>query len=381
MSIKFLDLLPMHSAIADELNAAVKRVIDSGNYILGSEVDSFEELWADYCGANYAASVANGLDALILALRALDIGRGDEVIVPGNTYIATWLAVTACGATPVPVDPGGTSHTIDKSLIESAISEKTRAILPVHLYGEPADLDEILAIAKQYGLYVVEDAAQAHGAVYKNKRIGAHGDAIAWSFYPGKNLGALGDAGCVTSNSKELIQRIKVLRNYGSEIKYFNKVKGINSRLDPIQAAVLKVKLKYLDLWNGYRYNCAKIYNTIFENALKTDPDLSLRLSIPKINLVSRSAWHLYVVETKNRSKLVSDLEIDGIQTVIHYPVPPFMQEAYSEFRDLRDVCPISVARSNQVLSLPLYPLMPHEYIERVAQGVVNALVSVDDRS
>jgi len=377
VTIKFLDLVPAHSEIAGELYAAVKRVIDSGNYILGTEVESFEELWADYCGANYAASVGNGLDALILALRALDVGRGDEVIVPGNTYIATWLAVTACGATPIPVDPQSTSHNIDPRLIEGVISKRTKAIIPVHLYGEPADMDELLSIAAVHGLYVIEDAAQAHGAVYKGRRIGAHGDAVAWSFYPGKNLGALGDAGCVTSNSEAVIRRIKLLRNYGSEKKYFNREKGVNSRLDPIQAAVLQVKLEYLDFWNHHRNECAKLYSAIFDGALEADATLSNKLCTPRTNSKNHSAWHLYVIEVANRAAVIRHLESEGIQTMIHYPLPPFMQEAYDESRYLRAFCPTSVDRSNRVLSLPLYPGMPRQHIERVAHGVLSAIKSI----
>ncbi len=376
MAIKFLDLLPAHSEIADELSAGIKRVIDSGIYILGEEVESFEEDWAGYCGSKYAASVGNGLDALILALRALGVGRGDEVIVPGNTYIATWLAVTACGATPVPVDPGTGSYNMNTKVLESVITDKTKAIIPVHLYGEPAELDEILFIAKKYDLLIVEDAAQAHGAVYKGKRIGAHGDAVAWSFYPGKNLGAIGDAGCITSNSEELIQRVRILRNYGSEKKYFNKEKGINSRLDPIQAAVLKVKLRYLDLWNQYRYDSADIYSAIFKDAMNKDPALSSKLSTPKTSLASRSAWHLYVIQVSNRSEVISRLESEDIQTMIHYPLPPFMQEAYAELRESSGKCSVSIAQSKRVLSLPLYPLMPQGHIEYVAQRVINAVIS-----
>jgi dTDP-4-amino-4,6-dideoxygalactose transaminase len=376
VAIKFLDLLPAHSEIADELSAGIKRVIDSGIYILGEEVESFEEDWAGYCGSKYAASVGNGLDALILALRALGVGRGDEVIVPGNTYIATWLAVTACGATPVPVDPGTGSYNMNTKVLESVITDKTKAIIPVHLYGEPAELDEILFIAKKYDLLIVEDAAQAHGAVYKGKRIGAHGDAVAWSFYPGKNLGAIGDAGCITSNSEELIQRVRILRNYGSEKKYFNKEKGINSRLDPIQAAVLKVKLRYLDLWNQYRYDSADIYSAIFKDAMNKDPALSSKLSTPKTSLASRSAWHLYVIQVSNRSEVISRLESEDIQTMIHYPLPPFMQEAYAELRESSGKCSVSIAQSKRVLSLPLYPLMPQGHIEYVAQRVINAVIS-----
>src|SRR5690606_14806142 len=228
--------------------------------ILGPEVEAFEAEYAAYCQASHAVGVANGLDALHLALRAMGVGPGDEVIVPSNTYIATWLAVSQCGATPVPVEPVDATFNIDPARIEAAITSATRVILPVHLYGQPADLDPILAIARKHGLRVLEDAAQAHGARYKGRRIGAHGDAVAWSFYPGKNLGALGDGGAVTTNDPELADRIRVLRNYGSRLKYVNEVQGFNSRLDPIQAAVLRVKLAHLDDWNARRGSIAALY-------------------------------------------------------------------------------------------------------------------------
>jgi len=251
--IPFLDLGAAYRELKTEIDAAVHRVLDSGWYILGPEVEAFEAEWAAFCEADHAVGVANGLDALILALRALDIGAGDEVIVPSNTYVATWLAVTAVGARPVPVEPDLATHNIDPARIAAAISPATRALLPVHLYGQPADLDPILTIARQHGLTVIEDAAQAHGARYKGQRIGAHGDVVCWSFYPGKNLGAQGDGGAVTTNRADLADRISVLRNYGSRVKYVNEVQGVNSRLDPIQAAVLRAKLRHLDAWTERR--------------------------------------------------------------------------------------------------------------------------------
>ena len=245
MKIPFLDLSAAYRELKTEINAAVSRVLESGWYILGPEVEAFESEWAAYCEAKHAVGLANGLDALTLALRALDIGPGDEVIVPSNTYIATWLAVTGVGATPVPVEPDVATHNIDPARIEAAITSRTRALLPVHLYGQPADMDPILDIASRHGLRVIEDAAQAHGARYKGKRIGAHGDIVCWSFYPGKNLGALGDAGAITTNDTALAERVALLRNYGSRQKYVNEEAGVNSRLDPIQAAVLRVKLGF----------------------------------------------------------------------------------------------------------------------------------------
>ena len=251
--ISFLDLKLPYQHLKTEIDEAVLRVLSSGWYIGGSECEAFESEFANYCGAAHAVGVANGLDALHLALRALGVEPGDEVIVPSNTYIATWLAVSQCGAIPVPVEPDADTCNIDPARIEAAITDKTKVVLPVHLYGQSADLDPILALARKHDIKVLEDAAQAHGARYRGRRLGAHGDAVAWSFYPGKNLGALGDAGAVTTNNPEIADKIAVLRNYGSRVKYVNEVKGFNSRLDPIQAAVLRVKLAHLDDWNSQR--------------------------------------------------------------------------------------------------------------------------------
>jgi dTDP-4-amino-4,6-dideoxygalactose transaminase len=249
--IPFLDLKAPYLELKAETDAAIARVVGSGWYVGGPEVEAFEAEYAQYCGAAHAVGVANGLDALHLALRAMGVGVGDEVIVPSNTYIATWLAVSQCGGTPVPVEPDERTYNINPALIEAAITPKTKAILPVHLYGQPADMDAILAVARQHKLLVLEDGAQAHGARYKGKRLGAHGHAVAWSFYPGKNLGAMGDGGAVTTNDADLAERIRVLRNYGSRVKYVNDVQGYNSRLDPLQAAILRVKLAHLDEWNA----------------------------------------------------------------------------------------------------------------------------------
>uniref|UniRef100_UPI0025795D7F DegT/DnrJ/EryC1/StrS family aminotransferase n=1 Tax=Thioclava sp. UBA3469 TaxID=1947693 RepID=UPI0025795D7F len=260
MIIPFLDLGAAYRELKTEIDAAVMRVLESGWYILGPEVEAFEAEWAEYCGASHAVGLGNGLDALILALRTLDVGPGDEVIVPSNTYIATWLAVSAVGAIPVPVEPDTATHNIDPARLAAAVTERTKVLLPVHLYGQPADLDPILKLAREKGIAVVEDAAQAHGARYKGQRIGAHGDVVCWSFYPGKNLGALGDGGAITTNREDLADRIRVLRNYGSREKYVNEIKGVNSRLDPIQAAVLRAKLPYLDAWTERRREIATAY-------------------------------------------------------------------------------------------------------------------------
>ena len=359
--IPFLDLGAAYRELKPEIDAAVHRVLDSGWYILGLEVEAFEAEWAAYCGANHAVGVANGLDALTLALRALEIGPGDEVIVPSNTYIATWLAVSAVGAKPVPVEPDLATHNINPSLIETAITRATKAVLPAHLYGQPADLEPILAIARANGLYVVEDAAQAHGAGYKGRRIGAYGDLVCWSFYPGKNLGALGDAGAVTTNDTSLADRIQVLRNYGSREKYVNDVKGVNSRLDPLQAAVLRVKLKHLDAWTERRHRLADVYLNELANSA---------LTLPEVPVWANPAWHLFVVRSANRDGLQKELTAAGIGTLIHYPIPPHMQIAYEEMELAPQALPIAKQLASEVLSLPIGPHLS----ERDQEAVLAAL-------
>lgn len=289
MKVPFLDLGASYRELKPEIDTAVARVLDSGWYILGPEVEAFEAEWAGYCEAKHAVGLANGLDALILALRALDVGPGDEVIVPSNTYIATWLAVSAVGATPVPVEPDPDTHNIDPARIAAAITPQTKVLLPVHLYGQPVDLDPILALAREHGILVVEDAAQAHGARYKGRRIGAHGDIVCWSFYPGKNLGALGDGGAITTDRADLAEKVQVLRNYGSRVKYVNVVQGVNSRLDPIQAAVLRVKLKHLDDWTDRRRTIADVY---------TQGLAESGLILPYVPEWAGPVWHLYVVRS-----------------------------------------------------------------------------------
>lgn len=345
--IPFLDLGAAYRELKSEIDAAVHRVLDSGWYILGPEVEAFEVEWAAYCGAEHAVGLANGLDALILALRALEIGAGDEVIVPSNTYIATWLAVSAVGARPVPVEPDPATNNIDPARIAAAITSATRAILPVHLYGQPADLDPILALARQHGLAVIEDAAQAHGARYKGQRIGAHGDVVCWSFYPGKNLGALGDAGAVTTNRADLADRIRVLRNYGSRVKYVNEMQGVNSRLDPIQAAVLRAKLPHLDAWTDRRRAIAAAY----AEGLKDSG-----LILPHVPDWADPAWHLYVVRTRDRDGLQKRLAAAGVGTLIHYPIPPHMQAAYADLGLAPEALPLARQLAGEVLSLPMGP-------------------------
>ncbi len=347
MKIPFLDLKAAYLELQPELDAAIKRVLDSGWYILGEEVDAFEQEYAAYCEAKHCVSVANGLDALHLALLALGVGPGDEVIVPSNTYIATWLAVSQCGATPIPVEPDAATYNIDPARIEAAITPRTKVILPVHLYGQPADMDPILAIARKHGLKVLEDGAQAHGARYKGKRIGAHGDVVAWSFYPGKNLGAYGDGGAITTDDAEIAERIRVLRNYGSRVKYVNDVRGFNSRLDPIHAAALRVKLKVLDTWNARRAAIASRYQTELKNT---------GLTLPFVPDWAEPAWHLYVVQHPQRDTLQKKLGEAGIGTLIHYPIPPHLQQAYASASFVKGQLPIAEKIANQCLSMPIGP-------------------------
>ena len=345
--IPFMDLGAAYRELKPKIDAAVSRVLESGRYILGPEVEAFEAEWAAYCDAKHAVGLANGLDALTLALRALNIGPGDEVIVPSNTYIATWLAVTGVGATPVPVEPDVATHNIDPARIEAAITSRTRALLPVHLYGQPADMDPILDIASRHGLRVIEDAAQAHGARYKGKRIGAHGDIVCWSFYPGKNLGALGDAGAITTNDTALAERVAILRNYGSRQKYVNEEAGVNSRLDPIQAAILRVKLGVLDAWTERRRAMAAAYTKGLAES---------GLIVPHVPEWAEPAWHLYVVRTSDRDALQGRMTKAGIGTLIHYPIPPHMQDAYAGLGIAADALPLARQLATEVLSLPIGP-------------------------
>jgi dTDP-4-amino-4,6-dideoxygalactose transaminase len=347
MTVPFLDLRATYLELQSEIDAAVCRVLQSGQYILGPEVEAFEQEWAAFCDAGFAIGVANGLDALILSLRALDIGPGDEVIVPSNTYIATWLAVTAVGATPCPVEPDPITHNINVASVAAAITPKTKVLLPVHLYGQPADMTPLLDLARQHDLYIVEDAAQAPGAQYKGKRIGAHGDLICWSFYPGKNLGAFGDGGAVTTNSPDLAARIRSLRNYGSTQKYVHEEAGYNSRLDPIQAAVLRVKLAKLSEWNDRRKAIATLYSAKLAQS---------GLILPKHPEYAEPSWHLYVIRSKDRVALQKRLENAGIGSLIHYPLPPHMQGAYLRSGLLAGQFSVARQLAGEVLSLPIGP-------------------------
>ncbi|MGA7180860.1 MAG: DegT/DnrJ/EryC1/StrS family aminotransferase [Thiobacillaceae bacterium] len=364
-NVKFLDLGAAYRELKIEIDAAIARVLDSGWYLLGTEVEAFEAEFSAYSGARYCIGVGNGLEALHLSLRAMDIGPGDEVLVPSNTYIATWLAVSQAGATPVPVEPDDRTYNMNLQRIEDAITSRTRAILPVHLYGQPADMGPILACADKHGLKVLADGAQAHGARYRGTTIGGLGDATAWSFYPGKNLGAYGDAGAVTTDDPALAERIRVLRNYGSQIKYVNEVQGYNSRLDEMQAAVLRVKLRRLDAWNARRADVAASYNAAL-------PECGLTL--PVVPPEMEPVWHLFVVRHPRRDALQRDLQARGIQTLIHYPIPPHCQRAYSSLGIRREALPIANRIADEVLSLPMGPHLSADEQAAVIEAVRHAV-------
>jgi dTDP-4-amino-4,6-dideoxygalactose transaminase len=345
-SVPFLDLKAPYAELRAEMDAAVRRVLESGRYLLGEETDAFEREFAAYTGAAHCIGVSNGLDALHLVLRAWDIGPGDEVIVPSNTYVATWLAVSYAGATPVPVEPDERTYNIDPNRIEAAITSRTKAILPVHLYGQPADMDAILWIARTHGLKVLGDAAQAHGATIRGRKVGTLGDAAAWSFYPGKNLGALGDAGAVTTDDPALATRIRTLANYGSLRKYHNLEKGFNCRLDELHAALLRAKLPRLDEWNARRASVAALYRDTIRNGV----------GVPYVPEWAGPVWHLFVIRSRRRDALQEALTDAGVGTLIHYPIPPFEQPAYREFADRAGQWPIAASLSRQLLSIPIGP-------------------------
>jgi dTDP-4-amino-4,6-dideoxygalactose transaminase len=363
IEIPFLDLYGINQAYASELDLAFKRVLNSGQYILGSEVIQFEDDFASFCQAKHCVGVGNGLEAMHLVLRAWGIGMGDEVIVPSNTYIATWLAVSYCGAIPVPVEPELESYNLDVNKLKGAITPKTKAIIVVHLYGRPANIDEVMRLCRSRGIKVLEDAAQAHGACLDTRRVGSLGDAAAFSFYPGKNLGALGDGGCVTTNDEELASEIKRLRNYGSEVKYHNIIRGYNSRLDELQAAFLRVKLPHLDEDNAKRSHIAEYY---CEHLSGVEG-----LTLPILDQAcTKSVWHLYVTRFPFRDKLHKKLKECGINTMMHYPVSPHLQPAYSDLGFSSGEFPVSEKIHKEVISLPIGPTMTSTEAKRVVQEV-----------
>ncbi len=344
--IPFLDVGQTYLELKGEIDSSVQRVLSSGWYIQGEELEAFENEFAAYCGVSHCIGVANGLDALHLILRAYGIGPGDDVIVPAHTFIATWLAVTYSGANLVPVETrDDASYTMDPELIEAAITPRTRAMIPVHLYGRPADMDSMNQIAIRHGIKVIEDAAQAHGALYKGRKAGSLGDAAAFSFYPGKNLGAFGDGGAITTDNGVLAGKLRALRNYGSSAKYVHDLIGLNSRLDPLQAAILRVKLRHLDEWNARRRALVECYCRGL---------VSTNVALPLISAEVESVFHLFVVRTSQRERLQARLSAVGIETLIHYPIPPHRQKAYSSMNGLR--LPLAKRLADEVLSLPLGP-------------------------
>jgi len=359
--VPFLDLRAPHVELRAELQEAFTRVLDSGRFIQGGEVVAFERQFADYCEAGHCVGVGSGLDALHFILRAYGIGAGDEVIVPSNTYIATWLAVTYVGARPVPVEPDERTYNLDPERIEAAITSRTRAILAVHLYGQPADMDPINTIARKHGLKVIEDAAQAHGARYKGRRVGALGDAAAFSFYPAKNLGALGDGGAVTTNDPDLQDKVRLLGNYGSRAKYRHELKGYNSRLDELQAAFLSAKLKHLDAWAEHRRAIAAAYLAELSGC---------GLGLPHVPDWADPAWHVFVVRSARRDALLTGLEERGVGTLIHYPIPPHLQPAYADLGLGEGDLPIAERIQSQVLSLPIGSSLPIAQAIEVASAI-----------
>lgn len=366
-TVPFLDLGAGYRELASELDEAYRRVMLSGWYILGGEVEAFEREWASYCGTDHCVGVGNALSGLELVLRAWGLGDGDEVIVPSNTYIASWLAITSAGATPVPVEPRTDTCNLDSSLIEAAITPQTRAIMVVHLYGQCAEVGPIREIARRHGLRVLEDAAQAHGAAYSGTRAGALGDAAAFSFYPTKNLGAYGDGGAVTTDDAELADKVRLLRNYGSRQKYYNEVRGTNSRLDPLQAAFLRVRLRYLDEWNGRRVAAAERYNWALRGLRE--------LQLPVIAPASETVWHVFIVQHQAREPLRKDLEAAGVGTLIFYPVPPHLSQAYrDDDRWPEGSLPVAECLSRTNLALPVGPHMTADQQETVIAGVRSAL-------
>ena len=361
--IKFLDLEKVNNRFRDEIDSEIKEILDSGWYLQGKKNEEFTTNFAKFCGAKHCLGVANGLDALNLIIRAYGFGVGDEIIVPANTYIASILAISQNGCTPVLVEPSIDTYNIDRELIEEKLTEKTKAILIVHLYGQAVQMDKIWELAKKYNLKIIEDSAQAHGAGVningKFIKTGALGDASGFSFYPGKNLGCMGDGGAITTNDDELFEKVKAIANYGSDRKYHHIYKGVNSRLDEIQAAVLNVKLKYLEQDNQRRREISKYYRENIKNE---------KIILPKTYDENAHVWHVFVVRTKERDKFQKYLLENGIQTIIHYPTPPHKQGAYKEWNNLS--FPITEEIHNTIISLPISPIMADEEVKKVVEVV-----------
>ena len=367
--IPFLDVAAAYAELQEELDDAVRNVMASGQFILGPEVTAFEADFAEYCQARHAIGVASGLDALRLILLAHGVGEGDEVVVPSNTFIATWLAVTQAGASPVPVEPDPATHNVTSEAIEAALTGGTRAIMPVHLYGQPAEMDAIVALGRERGIPVIEDAAQAQGARYRGRRAGSLADAAGFSFYPGKNLGAHGDAGAITTDDDELAERVRMLGNYGSKVKYHHDLPGLNSRLDSVQAAALRVKLRHLDEWNERRRAVAARY---FDQL-----DGLEGLTLPSIPDGVEPVWHVFVVRHPRRDALQERLREAGVDTIIHYPIPPHLGGAYSAEFEGRHL-PVAERLADEVLSLPMGPHLALDDAERVARAVREAVAALE---
>lgn len=359
--IKFLNLYKINERYRAQIDESIKKVLDSGWYLLGKENEEFERNFAKYCGTKHAIGVANGLDALKLIIKAYDFEEGDEIIVPANTYIASILAITDNNCTPVLVEPDINTYNINPGLIEEKITSKTKALMVVHLYGQAVEMEKIWELAKKYNLKIIEDSAQAHGAVYRGKRTGNLGDASGFSFYPGKNLGCLGDGGAITTNDDILAKKIRALRNYGSEIKYHHIYKGLNSRLDEIQAAILDIKLKFLDEDNNKRRKIAQIYREKINNQL---------ITLPNTIDENSHVWHIFAIRTENRSILQKYLTENNIETLIHYPIPPHKQKAYQEWNNLS--FPITEKIHNEIISLPISPVMSEKEALQVVQALNN---------
>ena len=369
MHVPFLRLYPDNPWLKRQVEEAVIRVIDRENYVLGPEVEAFEREWAAYCGAKYCVGVGSGLDALQIALISQGVKPGDEVLVPQCTFVATWFAVSNVGAVPVSVPVKPSTRNIDPDQIRPLVTRRTRAVIPVHLYGRPAEMDEISEIGREFQLKVITDAAQAHGALYKGKRMGSVAQISAWSFYPGKNLGALGDAGGLLTDSAETFEKIRLLRNYGSSKKYHHTVVGLNSRLDEVQAAVLRVKLRYLDGWVERRREIATRYDRALSPLIAKSSGL---IAVPPIDGESLSAWHLYVISVKNRDFVVRRMKELGVETGIHYPVDPGLQLAYSRSGEARENAQTNLGSS--LLSLPIGPFMSNKEVDFVVESLNRAL-------
>jgi dTDP-4-amino-4,6-dideoxygalactose transaminase len=368
--VPFVDLGAQYRSIASEVNEATARIMREADFILGKEVGLFEEEFAAFCEAKYAIGVDSGTSALELALRACDIGAGDEVITAANSFIATALAISHAGAKPVLVDVDPYTYTIDVAEIERAITPRTKAIIPIHLYGHPAHMEPIQHLAERHNLLVIEDACQAHGARYRGKRVGSLGHAAAFSFYPGKNLGAYGDGGMVVTNDQNVAKRLQMLRNYGQKEKYYHLIRGYNRRLDTLQAAVLRIKLKYLEKWNAARQCNATLYRELLEGS---------SVSIPVEASGAESVWHLYVIRTDRRDALMEYLVHRGISPGIHYPTPIHLQPAYLDLGYKRGDFPITEKYSQRILSLPMYAELSDEQISRVASTICEFLIAQPD--